>query len=136
MAIRPMQVHVSPPVPGGLDASWDRKLARGSLDPDVTIDLHGMTLDRAWAQLNRTLSTAVEQGARTILVITGKDRGPDVRGNPAARGRIRSKIADWIEASSHASRVIAIRPASRRHGGDGAIYLVMKRDKSLKMKQD
>lgn len=119
----------SAPKTGGLDSSWDRKLARGSLEPDFTIDLHGMTLDAAWTRLSRTLDQAVSMGARTILVVTGKDRGPDVRGTPGARGRIRAKFADWIAASSHASRVIAIRPASRRHGGEGAVYLVLQRQK-------
>lgn len=111
----------------GLDTSWARKLTSGTVSPDFTIDLHGLSLDQAWVKLNRTLAMAIDRQSRIVLVITGRDRGPDVRTSPHARGRIRAKLADWIAASPYAGNVIAIKSASRRHGGDGALYLILRR---------
>lgn len=112
----------------GLDASWDRKLARGVVSPDFTIDLHGHTLDTAHVRLDHGIALALAQGARVILLITGRSRpSDDHAGRSSRRGAIRAKYLDWLAAGSHASRIAAIRPAHPRHGGHGAVYLVLKR---------
>ena len=116
-----------PPAPAQLDGSWERRLARGLVEPDRTLDLHGLRLDAAWERLDGAVGAVVAGGGRVLLVIAGRDRGPDVRGQPGARGRIRAKLADWLNAGVHARRVLAIRPAHARHGGAGAVYVVLKR---------
>ena len=112
----------------GLDSSWDRRLSRGSIDPDVTIDLHGMGLDSAHGRLMGGVAQALAMGARVILLIAGKHRphgDHDVRGE--RRGAIRAKLLDWLAASPHADRIAAVRPAQQRHGGAGAVYIVLRR---------
>ena len=117
-----------PPAPGpGLDSHWDRRLARTTTSPDFTLDLHGHTLDQAHARLDDGLSQARAMGARLVLVITGKSRPVDAADRGEKRGAIRAKIIDWLAAGSHASAIAAVRPAHRRHGGEGAIYLVLRR---------
>jgi len=111
----------------GLDASWDKKLARATLHPDFTLDLHGHSLDAAHARLDHGLAQAAALGARLVLVITGLPRPTEAADRGQRRGAIRAKIMDWIELGSHASRIAAVRPAHRRHGGAGALYLVMKK---------
>ncbi len=108
----------------GLDAGWDRKLSRGMVSPDFTLDLHGATLDAAYSRLDHGLMLALVQGARLVLLITGRDRPSDDR---RSRGAIRRKFMDWLASGSHASRIAAIRPAHPRHGGAGAVYIVLKR---------
>jgi DNA-nicking Smr family endonuclease len=108
----------------GLDAGWDRRLARGLVPPDFTLDLHGATLDTAHARLEHGLTLALAQGARLVLLITGRHRPSDDR---TSRGVIRRKFMDWLTAGPHASRVAAVRPAHPRHGGAGAVYIVLKR---------
>ena len=118
---RPLQSH-------GLDSTWDRKLARGSITPDVTIDLHGLTLDAAHTRLNASLSQALAMGARVMLLIAGKPRPHDAhddRGN--RRGAIRAKLLDWLAHSPHAGQIAAVRPAQPRHGGAGAVYIVLRK---------
>lgn len=116
------------PNPGpGLDSHWERRLARTSTSPDFTLDLHGHTLDSAHARLDDGLSQARAMGARLVLVITGKPRPVDAADRGDKRGAIRAKILDWLAAGSHASAIAAVRPAHRRHGGEGAIYLVLRR---------
>ncbi|MFM6931278.1 MAG: Smr/MutS family protein [Novosphingobium sp.] len=130
----PEQPPRDPPVAirHGLDASWDRKLAQGTVAPDFTIDLHGHTLDTAWNRLEHGLMLAESQGARVILVVTGRPRPVD-RGSAHSggqRGVIRAKLLDWLAAGSHASRIAAVRAAHPRHGGAGALYLVLRRSKA------
>jgi len=111
-----------------LDATWDRKLAQGRVAPDFTIDLHGHSLDSAHNRLDHMLSLAAAQGARLVLLITGKQRPSDGQGGRGERrGAIRAKFTDWLASGQHASRIAAIRPAHPRHGGAGAVYLVLRR---------
>jgi DNA-nicking Smr family endonuclease len=114
--------------PQTLDANWDRKLAHGLVSPDFTLDLHGHSLDAAHARLDQGLTLAAAQGARLVLLITGKPRpGDGAAGRGDRRGAIRAKFADWLALGSHASRIAAIRPAHPRHGGAGAVYVVLRR---------
>ncbi len=120
-ARRPLDNHT-------LDASWDRKLSRGLVAPDFTLDLHGHTLDSAHARLDHGLTQALAQGARLLLLITGRPRpASDHAARGERRGAIRAKFLDWLAAGSHASRIAAVRPAHPRHGGAGAVYVVLKR---------
>ncbi len=106
-----------------LDGTWDRRIRTGRIEPDFTIDLHGHTLASAHSQLARALDRAVRDGARVILLIAGKARGPD----EAPRGAIRRELESWLAHSRHAARIAAVRNAHPRHGGAGALYLVLRR---------
>jgi len=111
-----------------LDASWDKRLARGLVAPDAEIDLHGLGLHLAHDRLMASLAQARAMGARVLLVIAGKPRGQDARDHRGnVRGVIRAKLLDWLAASEHGSAIAAIRPAHQRHGGAGAVYVVLRR---------
>jgi DNA-nicking Smr family endonuclease len=119
---RPLDRH-------GLDGSWERKLAKAQIAPDLTLDLHGHSLDAAHARLDLGLAQAVAMGARLVLVITGKPRPVAAADRGERRGAIRAKLLDWLAAGSHASRIAAVRPAHQRHGGSGALYVILRRPK-------
>jgi len=107
-----------------LDGSWDRRLGSGSVEPDRVVDLHGMSLDRAWSAIDRALEQSILRGDRLVLLITGHQRSGEP---PIRRGAIRAAVHDWLAASRHAGRIAAVRPAHRRHGGGGSLYLVLRR---------
>ncbi len=109
--------------PDTLDGGWDRRLRRGIAAPDRTIDLHGHTLATAHAALDQAIALALADEARLLLVVTGR---PPRAGHPA-RGLIRAAIFDWLAQSRHASRIAAVRNAHPRHGGAGALYLILRR---------
>jgi DNA-nicking Smr family endonuclease len=112
----------------GLDSSWERKLAKAAIQPDFTLDLHGHTLDTAHARLEMGLTQALAQGARLVLLVTGRPRpSDDHAGRSDRRGAIRAKMLDWLAAGPHASKIAAVRPAHPRHGGAGAVYIVLRR---------
>ncbi len=117
----------APPSAPGLDSHWERRLARTSTAPDFTLDLHGCTLDQAHRRLDDGLLQAKAMGARLVLLITGKPRPAHSADRGEQRGAIRAKILDWLAAGPHGSDIAAVRPAHRRHGGEGALYLVLRR---------
>jgi len=107
-----------------LDAGWDRRLARGLVAPDSILDLHGHNLATAYDLLDRRLDEAIRAGARLLLLVTGKPPSP---GAGARRGAIRAAVGDWLHASRHAGSIAAVRNAHPRHGGAGALYIVLRR---------
>ena len=117
------------PVPGiTLDGGWDKRLSRGMVTPDATIDLHGHTLHSAHDLLDAALARAIARGDRVILLVTGKPPRPESE-RPHARGAIRAAVGDWLFASRHAGVIAAVRGAHPRHGGQGALYIVLRRPK-------
>jgi DNA-nicking Smr family endonuclease len=130
-AVKSLRARPEPPaakpaakIANTLDSSWDRRLRSGDLDPDRTLDLHGMTLDIAWQAIDRGLEQAIARGDRVVLLITGHHRPGDP---PVRRGKIRAAVHDWLAASRHAGSIAAVRGAHRRHGGGGSLYLVLRR---------
>lgn len=111
----------------GLDSHWERRLRAGMLAPDFTLDLHEHSLDAAYQRLLGGLDIARETGARIVLVIAGKERPAPAADRSGQRGAIRAKLLDWLAASRHAQAIAAIRKAHRRHGGDGALYVILKK---------
>ena len=66
-------------------------------------------------------------GARVVLLITGRPRPTEAADRGDRRGAIRAKVLDWLAAGAHASRIAAVRPAHRKHGGAGALYIILRR---------
>lgn len=115
-----------------LDGHWDRRLKKGHVRPDMSLDLHGHTLASAQVQLEQAIHRAVLNGARILLVVAGRmragaDRLPLMDGEKRPRGAIRASLADWLAASPYADQIIALRPAHVNHGGAGAVYVILRR---------
>ncbi len=83
-----------------------------------------MSLDKAWRAIDYALELAINRGERVVLLITGHHRPGDP---PVERGKIRAAVHDWLAASRHARKIAAVRGASRKHGGGGSLYLVLRR---------
>lgn len=110
-----------------LDGSWDRRLSRGIVQPEMSVDLHGHNLGTAYHLLDSRLGQAVTDGVRVLLLITGKPPRGEER--PVRRGAIRAAVEDWLGASRHAGSIAAVRGAHPRHGGAGALYIILKRSR-------
>jgi len=119
---KPARLIERPPT-DTLDGGWDRRIRRGIVQPDRTIDLHGHTLATAQGALEHALARAVAEDVRVLLVVTGKPPKPDSRG----RGLIRASIGDWLGTSGYRDRIAAVRNAHPRHGGAGALYVILRR---------
>jgi DNA-nicking Smr family endonuclease len=102
------------------------------VQPDATVDLHGHTLNSAYAMLDDALGHSIARGDRVILLITGKPPRPDSE-RPHARGAIRAAVGDWLRSSRHADSIAAVRGANPRHGGSGALYIVLRRPRGARI---
>lgn len=110
-----------------LDGSWEKRFRSGRIEPDMSIDLHGHSLAAAHLQLERTLAAALSRGARVVHVITGKERKPQDRAGFSMRGAIRAEIGHWLAHGPHAGSIASVRTAHPRHGGSGALYIILRR---------
>jgi DNA-nicking Smr family endonuclease len=117
--------------PGGpprLDAGVVARLVRGKLNPEARIDLHGLTLAEAEPALVRFVLSSQAAGRRLVLVITGKGRAADAGGPiPARQGVLRAQVPRWLARPPLAELVVASLPAHGRHGGEGALYVWLRR---------
>jgi len=111
-----------------MDAATRAKMVRGKLRPEGRLDLHGKTVPEAHPALVRFVQTAHAGGKRLVLVITGKGKDRDTGGPvPVRRGVLRHQVPRWLRTPPLSPLVLESCAAHRRHGGDGAIYVYLRR---------
>ena len=121
----PKPAPPKPPALAPLDRRTRSRLTRGAVAIDARIDLHGLTQAAAHQRLRRFLAEAQGDGARVVLVITGKGRpGADGR---EERGVLRRMVPAWLTAADLRPLVVGFDEASPPHGGSGALYVRIRR---------
>ncbi len=113
---RPTPAHGTPEA---LEPRRQRRLSRERDPIEATIDLHGFGRFEAEDQLRAFLTSAQARGLRAVLVVTGQGR----RGG----GVIRASIQEWLQSHGLRGVVSGFASAHRRHGGDGAFYVTLRR---------
>lgn len=110
----------------GIDRRTDDRLRRGRVGIDGRIDLHGMTQSQAHAALNSFILRGWHEQRRCLLVITGK--GSTGRGSGGqGMGVLRQVVPRWLNEAPLRPLVLAIHRAQQKDGGDGALYVLLKR---------
>jgi DNA-nicking Smr family endonuclease len=113
----------------GIEPGMKKRIQRGTLDIDGTLDLHGMRQREAHVALTRFIRARVARGDRTILVITGK--GLKKLERDAATiieaGVLRSMLPIWLSEPGLAPLVAGWDAAAQAHGGEGAFYVRLRR---------
>ena len=107
-----------------------RSLARGKQDIDARLDLHGLTQSEAHDVLLRFLRSASGRGARLVLVITGKGRAGSFDESGRERGVLRRQVPQWLSLPEFRAYVIGFEDAHIAHGGEGALYVRVRRAKA------
>lgn len=127
----------SPPPLTGLDRRTSQRLARGQIDTEARLDLHGMRQNEAHGALYHFLSRCRRQGMRCVLVITGKGESPfsrhvlhSSRFHEATdhSGVLRSAVPQWLNEAQFRTEVAGFQPAHPRHGGGGAFYIWLRKN--------
>ena len=116
--------------PSGINGATRDRLRKGQVEPDANIDLHGMTQAVAHRTLFTWLIAAHRRGARLVLVVTGK-------GNPkndesaawmtSPHGVLKQMVPRWLNEPELAALIADVRPAHVKHGGDGALYVYLRK---------
>ena len=107
----------------GVDRRRTERLRRGRLPVEARLDLHGYTQDRAHAALGQFLGESQARSLRCVLVITGKGTTTE------AGGVLRAQVPRWLNEPANRARVLAFDYAQPKHGGLGAIYVLLRRKK-------
>jgi DNA-nicking Smr family endonuclease len=121
-----------PALPGlaPLERRARQKLARGMTGVDAAIDLHGMRQHEAHLALHGFLGRAQREGAKIVLVVTGKGESRPAEGFEV--GVLRRTVPLWLRAAEWRSLVVGFEEASRSHGGAGALYVRIRRQERRK----
>ena len=134
--LRPTSERAAPysSIDAGLDKRTAQRLKRGKLAIEARLDLHGHTQLQAHRALDAFLTAALASGKRCVLVVTGK--GSALRREESASpwtvssGVLREAVPRWLEEPANRARVIAYHPAQPRDGGGGALYVLLRRQRS------
>ena len=101
------------------------QLSRGRKEIDARLDLHGMTQTRAHRALSAFLQRAQGDGLTFVLIITGKGK----MGAESERGVLRRQVPQWLGLPEFRSLVVGFEEAHIGHGGEGALYVRIRRAK-------
>ncbi|MCE2992492.1 MAG: Smr/MutS family protein [Candidatus Jidaibacter sp.] len=108
--------------PTNLDFKISRKINRGQIFIDAKLDLHGFTEMQAFDALQAFVQKSFASSHRLVIVITGK-------GSKESPSVLKNKLPTWIHTDSIAPFIIGFSQASRTHGGEGALYLYLRKNK-------
>ena len=116
--------------PVHMDSKSFGKMKKGKIKPEARIDLHGMTLAEAHPELVAFILGSQAVGRRLVLVITGKGKARDEgRPIPVRHGVLRHQVPQWLALPPLAQAILQVTPAHLRHGGHGAYYVYLRRNR-------
>jgi DNA-nicking Smr family endonuclease len=126
-AYRPILKAAQQRAENTLEPGLKKRLERGRVPIDATLDLHGMTQAQAQAALARFIPSRAARGDRTILVITGKGLKKTGYLQIENKGVLRAMVPIWLSDPALSPMIAGIDVAHQSHGGQGALYVRLKR---------
>lgn len=112
-----------------IDASRERKLRRGTIDIEATLDLHGKSQQQAYQDLKEFITKCHIKKLRCLLIITGKGRFSTDNGKEQKnKGILRQKLPIWLEETHFNDLVLKVNEAHVKHGGSGAFYVLLRKN--------
>jgi DNA-nicking Smr family endonuclease len=118
-ALKPKKPPAPRRDPDAIEPNRKKRIVRDPEAIGARIDLHGLDQDRARVALHDFIARAHADGARAVLVITGKGTLGD--------GVLRRRVPEWLAEAPSRVLVAGLSLADRRHGGEGALYVALKR---------
>lgn len=99
---------------------------------EARLDLHCMTQDQAYAALSNFIHQSYEKGRRCVLVITGTGARHRAKKEPQpwyepSPGVLHERVPQWLREACMVGMILRFYPAQKRHGGEGALYVLIRR---------
>jgi DNA-nicking Smr family endonuclease len=117
--VRPKPARAAPVA----DRGGEKRVRRGTVEIAASFDLHGYTQDSAQSALRIFIEMQRLEGARVVLIVTGKGG----RGASAGEGVLKRRLPSWLDGPAIRPSIAGYAEAHRRHGGGGAYYVFLKR---------
>lgn len=125
--------HKSKPTPGGINGRMAERLKRGEIEPEARLDLHGLTERAAHGALATFIRSAWSRGLRLVIVVTGKGARAPAPDEPfemdSRRGVLKDMTPRWLKEPDLQSLIADVRSAHRSHGGEGALYVYLRKNR-------
>jgi DNA-nicking Smr family endonuclease len=117
--LKPARAKAPKSPPGHIEPNRKLRIAKERDPIGARLDMHGLDQDQARATLEAFIRRSFGEGHRAVLVITGKGR--------VGQGVLRSRTPEWLADPSLREMIAGVSTAERRHGGEGALYVALKR---------
>ncbi len=117
--IRPAPAKVLRYAPDRIEPNRKRRIVKEHDPIGARLDMHGLDQDQARATLEGFIRRAYDDGHRAVLVITGKGK--------VGHGVLRQRTPEWLAGPAMREMIAGVSTADRRHGGEGALYVALKR---------
>ena len=111
--------------PSGINNSMQKKIIKGEYKIDAKLDLHGYSRNEAYGTLMDFLNNSYQRKFRMLLVITGKGLN-----SPDPFSTIKESFFGWIQTWKMQDNFLYVNYAHNKHGGDGAFYILLKKQSS------
>ncbi len=112
-----------------IEPNLHKRLKRGAISIEAKLDLHGLRQNEAYNALCNFINDCYSKNYRTILIITGKGMGGNnlEYQNMGNRGILRKMLPIWLESANFSTMISGWQISARKHGGDGAYYVRLKK---------
>ena len=114
----------------------DDKLKKKSYLKIKSIDLHGYTLDQANKFIESFIIKSYEENINKIIVVTGKGLHSQNEKDPYVSKELsilKYSVPEFISKNKNLMKIInEITDAKIEDGGEGAFYIFLKKNKSIK----
>ena len=118
---------------GSIDKNVYSRLKSGKINPEKTLDLHGLKYNEALNIVRSTIISSYNRHLRLILIVTGKGRKVDFNNTlniERQKGILRKSLPDWLDTNELRPLILNISSAHISHGGSGAFYVYLRKNKS------
>lgn len=116
----------NPSIGSGLDGRTQKRLRQGKMAIDATLDFHGLTQEQAYDALISFVDRSRQNKKRLVLVITGKGRF-----SKSGESILKKNLPTWVSTNPLNEWVLECVPAHKKHGGSGAFYLLLRRNRPV-----
>tara|TARA_A100001011_G_C14249727_1_gene817291 strand:+ start:493 stop:1065 length:573 start_codon:yes stop_codon:yes gene_type:complete len=117
-----------------IDKKLSSKLKKGQAEPEKKLDLHGLSFNKARNAVRTFVLSAYSSHIRLVLIVTGKGQKRDKRkffSDESDIGILRKSLPTWLQSTELEPLILSITSAHISHGGSGAYYVYLRKNKNL-----
>jgi DNA-nicking Smr family endonuclease len=116
--------------------TYSKKKKRENLPRiDHEIDLHYLSQAQSYEVIIAGLQYAYDNNKTCVLIITGKGSIKS-KDSDTTKGILRKNVPKWLESHTLSKIILKVCPADNSHGGEGALYVQLRKKPKLKANTD